>query len=93
MLLFLFWSNASVPLVELYIDSQWGHIQGPLLPDVWIDRAKVTNVRRVGAVIGSGIRFESSTGEYDGVVFWTFNFKRVLSAFAACGCPVEVEAT
>src|SRR5947209_9282292 len=55
-------SNVSIPLVQLNIDSQWAHIQGPLLPDVWIDRATITSVRRARAVIGSGIRFESSTG-------------------------------
>lgn len=85
-------ANASIPLVELYLDSQRAHIQGPLLPEVWIDRAKVTNVRRVRAVVGSGIRFESPSGEYDGVVFWTFDFRGVLSAFALYGWPVQTAA-
>jgi hypothetical protein len=60
--------NATMPLVTLTADSAWVRLSGAL--KVWIDREDVTHVQAVRTAGGSGIRFASRSGAYDGVVFW-----------------------
>jgi len=83
------WSNASVPLARLVIDENWAHIRAPLLRDVWIHRPNVSAVRRIRGLMGPGLQFVSRTGEYDGVIFWTFAPDAVLSSFRRFGWATE----
>jgi hypothetical protein len=85
--------NATAPLVMLRFDESWAHLSGaaPLfggVVPVWIDRSAVLGVRRVGIPLSPGIRFDTSDGRYDGVIFWTFSPAAVLGALRDHGWPV-----
>ena len=85
--------NASIPLVTLRADEQWAQTSGAGLtfggvPPVWIDRAVVTAVRAIDVPTSPGVRFDSTDGRYDGVVFWTYGRTAVLAALHGLGWPV-----
>jgi hypothetical protein len=77
--------NATMPLVQLRFDDDWAHLSGAGQffggpAPVWIDRSAVLGVRRISAPLGRGIRFDTSDGRYDGVIFWTSSPGEVLDA-------------
>ncbi len=80
--------NATFPLVALTLDHEWARLGG--LFNVWIPRAAVTSVHCMPALpLGAGILFRTDSGEFDGVVFWTFSPRQALEAFAWYGWPTE----
>lgn len=46
-------------------------------------------VRLIRGTLGPGIQFETASGEYDGLIYWTFSPAQVLATFARFGWPVE----
>jgi hypothetical protein len=63
-------------MVTLTFDSHWLRIEGVPTYDVWIECARVTNVRAVGRWFSSGLMFDATDGRYDGVVVWLFGTER-----------------
>ena len=81
--------NVSWPLARLTVDCDAIRIKAPLLSTVWVQRPQVVAVRRVsGAFLVPGIRFETTDGAYDGVIFWSFSPDDVLAGLHALGSPV-----
>ena len=69
--------NASVPLVTITFDADWLRVEGVPTYDVWIERGRVTVVRKVGRWwFSSGLMFDSTDGAYDGVIVWLWRTKR-----------------
>jgi hypothetical protein len=64
------WWNATVPMVTMTFDSDWLRIEGVPTYDVWIERARVTNIRAVGRWFSPGLMFDTTDGVYDGVIVW-----------------------
>lgn len=83
--------NVTVPLVSLRVDREYAHLSG--LAPVWIPRAQVDGVHRIKSALGSGLRFSSTSGDFDGVIFWTFRPEQVLGAFRRLGWPVPPAPT
>jgi hypothetical protein len=80
--------NATWPLSRLTVDRSSARISG-LCPRVAIAKADVTTVSAVKGLLGTGIRFGSSDGRYDGVLFWTFDPVQVLQGFARFGWLIK----
>jgi hypothetical protein len=83
-------ANASSRLGRLTIDDEWAllHVPGGLLT-VWISRRDVELVRSVRFTLAHAVRFETSTGAYDNVVFWTRSSRDVMAAFKEFGWNAE----
>ena len=73
--------NATVPLAVLTCDRDWVQIRtkrvlGRLTPKqlapppVWIPRADVTSVTKLGGLNTSGVLFQTRSGAFNGVIFW-----------------------
>ena len=88
------WFNASVPMVTVTFDSDWLRIEGVPTFDVWIERARVTNVRAVSRWFNSGVMFDATDGCYDGVIVWLIGRRDVfLDLLAHQGWPVPTATT
>ena len=85
--------NWTMPLVTLTFDDHHASLRGFMLIPVEIDHNFCTNVRRIGLVLRTGIRFDSTDGRYDGVIFWSGNPVAVLEALEALGWPVARAAS
>jgi hypothetical protein len=72
------WVNVTMPMVTLTFDSDWLRIEGVPTYDVWIERARVTNIRAVGRWFSPGVMFDTTDGVYDGVIVWLFGRRRDL---------------
>ena len=86
------WSNWTVPFARLTADPEMVMVSVRSLPfghsPVWIDRADVTLVVRVqGCLVSPGIMFETQSGDYDGLIFWTFSPRKVLGSLRYLGWP------
>lgn len=87
--------NATWPLVKLEVDPDWVRLDlgllarapGGLGGETWIPRTDVVAVRRVRSAMGSGIRFDSASGSFDRVIFWTFRVDAALFELARWGWP------
>jgi hypothetical protein len=79
--------NATWPFVTLTADRSWAQVGG-LVPSVWVDRAKVTEVQTIGSLVSPGVRFATADGAYDGLIFWTFSGADVLRSLNVLGWPV-----
>ena len=85
--------NWTMPLVTLTFDDRHASLRGLMLIPVEIDRNFCTNVRRIGLVFRTGIRFDSTDGRFDGVIFWSRNPVAVREALGALGWPVDPGAS
>lgn len=85
------WFNASWPLAQMRLDDTWIHIRSAFA-NLWIARDEVTEVQRIQLPtlgrLGHGIRFATTTGAFDGVIFWTFRQDEVCSALHDLGWRV-----
>jgi hypothetical protein len=82
-------------MVTVTFDSEWLRIEGVPTYDVWIERARVTNVRAVGGWFSLGVMFDATDGRYDGVVVWLLGTARrdhFLDHLANLGWPVAPAA-
>lgn len=78
----------SGPSVVLTVDAGWAHLRGTGgMIDVWIPRDRVTEIRVVRLTTGTAVRFLSVAGDYDGVLFYSFNVAPLLSALRTHGWP------
>jgi hypothetical protein len=77
--------NATAPLCRLTLDGEWAHLSG--FVSVWVPRSAVTRVEAMRTA--TGIRFSSPTGEFDAVIFWSFDRAAVIAAFSSFGWPVD----
>ena len=81
-------------MVTVTFDSDWLRIEGVPTFDVWIERARVTNVRTVGRWFSSGVMFDATDGRYDGVIVWVVGRREgFLDLLADRGWPVAAAAT
>lgn len=75
--------------VRLQLHSAWVHLYGTGgLIDVWIPRERITDVRTVPLIPGTAVRFGSTSGDFDGVLFYSFNPTTLLASLRAHGWPV-----
>lgn len=86
------WANWSIPFARMTADPAVIAIVVRKLPfghgPVWIERSVVSRVVRVqGCLISPGILFESESGVYDGVIFWTMSPTKVLGSLKYLGWP------
>ena len=75
--------------VALTADESCARLEG--IPPVWIRRADVSTVRRISGLLGSGIRFDTPSGDLDGVIFWSRTVPNVLVELERLGWPVTPE--
>jgi hypothetical protein len=82
-------------MVTMTFDSEWLRIEGVPTYDVWIERARVTNVRAIGRWFSPGLMFDTTDGVYDGVIVWLAPRRRdsVLRLLADRGWAVEAAAS
>lgn len=83
------WMNATWPLASLTVDQECAVIRSSLIGRVHVRRDDVRLVQVVRAPLGSGIRFVTDAGSFDGVIFWTFSVARVASMLAGLGWPMN----
>lgn len=81
--------NATFPLATLTADQAYIRIEIALMPTVWIPRDAVLMTHRVRTAGGSGVRFDTHDGQFDGVIFWTFQARRLLRKLDQLGWTVE----
>jgi hypothetical protein len=77
-------------------DSDWLRIEGVPTYDVWIERARVTNIRAVGRWFSPGLIFDTTDGVYDGIIVWlapTTRRDNVLRLLADRGWAVAAAAS
>lgn len=75
--------------VRLQLDPAWVHLYGTGgLIDVWIPREGITEVKTVPMTTSTAVRFGSSSGDFDGVLFYSFNPASLLASLRAHGWPV-----
>jgi hypothetical protein len=58
------------------------------IPPVWIPRTAVVSVRRVRLPIASGVRFETTSGVFDGLLFVTSSDRYTFDVLRHFGWPV-----
>jgi hypothetical protein len=85
-------TNSTLGLVTLTIDERHASLRGLMIVPTGVDRRYCTGVRRIGGVIGKGVRFDSADGRYDGVIFWTGNPQAVLETLRSLGWPMQSKA-
>jgi hypothetical protein len=75
--------------VRLQLDSIWVRLYGTGgLIDVWIPRERITEVRSVRLMTSTAVRFLSTSGDFDGVLFYSFNPMPLLASLREHGWPV-----
>jgi hypothetical protein len=75
--------------VRLQLDSGWAHLRGTGgMIDVWIPRERITEVRLVRLPTSTALRFLSPSGDYDGVLFFSFSPTSLSVSLRAHGWPV-----
>jgi hypothetical protein len=82
-------------MVTVTFDSDWLRIEGVPTYDIWVECARVTNIRAVGRWFSPGVMFDTSDGRYDGVIVWLFRTRRrdFLRLLAERGWPVIAAAS
>jgi len=76
-------------LVRLQFDHAWAHLYGiGGLIDVWIPRDQIIEVRSVRLSTCTAVRFLSTSGDFDGVLFESFTRTSLLAALRTHGWPV-----
>jgi|EndMetStandDraft_3_1072993.scaffolds.fasta_scaffold377988_1 hypothetical protein len=63
--------NASIPMAMVTFDRDWLRVEGVPTYDVWVDRTTVSFVQPIRYLWGTGIRFVTEDGRYDGLMIWT----------------------
>lgn len=81
------WVNASWPLARLSFDSRNALVSGAA-GRAWIDRASVDAVEVIPTPAVATLRFASSDGRYDAVLFRPMDLRGVADALVAWGWPV-----
>lgn len=77
--------NASIPQAELQVDQTRLRQQLLASLDRTISRHRRAKIR---GTLGNGIRFETTDGRYDGVIFWTWKTTDVLAGLEQLGWPM-----
>ena len=54
---------------------------------MWIPRDRVTGIKAVRLATCTAVRFLSPTGDYDGILFYSFSPDRLLAALGAHAWP------
>jgi hypothetical protein len=75
--------------VRLQLDPAWVHLYGTGgLIDVWIPRERITEVKTIPMTTSTAVHFGSASGDFDGVLFYSFNPTSLLASLRAHGWPV-----
>jgi hypothetical protein len=78
--------NATWPLATVTVDGEALRVEGIPTYDIWVERSVVEAVEPIRWFVGSGVRFRSGDGRYDGLVLW--GGRKLRASLARHGWPL-----